>query len=273
MITINIDPILFHIGPLEIRWYGVMVALAVIAIVSISLQEAKRLKIAGEHVYNIAVWAVVGGVIFSRVFHVIDKWSYYSQHPEHIIGFAGVAVYGAVFGAFLAIVVYVWIQKLQVWTLLDIVSPGALVGMAIGRVGCVINGCCYGLPTGGEWGFIYEHSNALAPLGVALHPTQMYHIAWNLAAFGILWMLRRRLHPTGSVFLLYIALYGAGDLTIRFFREGEPFLFGIQQAQLIGIILLVASIAVFAVRVLLYRKMQKMPSPAITDTDSEVKND
>ena len=267
MITINIDPVLFHIGPVEIRWYGVMVALAVIAIVLISLQEAKRLKIAEEHIYNIAVWAVIGGVIFSRVFHVIDKWSYYVQHPEQIIGFAGVAVYGAVFGAILAVIIYVWINRLSFWQMLDVVSPGALVGMAIGRVGCVINGCCYGLPTDGNWGCVYENPNALAPLSIPIYPTQFFHLIWNLAAFGVLWAFRKRLQATGSAFLLYLALYGTGDLVTRLFREGEPFLFGMQQAQLIGIILLVLSVSLLVTRMIRYRKQQVNLQPIAVDTD------
>ena len=269
MITINIDPVLFHIGPVEIRWYGVMVALAVIAIVAISLREAKRLKIAEEHIYNVAVWGVIGGIIGSRVVHVIDKWSYYSQHLDQIVGFAGVAVYGAVIGAVLAVVLYVWIKKLSLWQMLDVVAPGALVGMAIGRIGCVINGCCYGLPTDSDWGCVYENPNALAPIGIPVQPTQEYHIIWNLAAFGILWALRKRLQPAGSAFLLYIALYGAGDLVIRFFREGELFLFGMQQAQLIGIILLVTSMSLLAFRMVRYRKNQSRGTPPVIETRDE----
>jgi prolipoprotein diacylglyceryltransferase len=90
-----------------------------------------------------------------------------------------------------------------------------------------------------------------------MHPTQIYHIIWNLAAFGVLWSLRRKLKPTGSVFLLYLAFYAAGDLIIRFFREGEPFLFGLQQAQLIGIIMLVITVPWLVVRIWLAKRKTK----------------
>ena len=254
MIHIDINPIAFVIGPFEIRWYGIMVVLAVVAIIGITLLEAKRVGIAEDHIYSLGAWAVVGGVIFSRVIHVIDKWDYYIANPRQILAFEGLAVYGAVIGVILAIVIYCLVKKLSIWLIADLVSPGALVGMAIGRVGCVLNGCCFGLTTSLPWAVEYTCPTSYAPLGVPLHPTQLYHIIWNLLAFGVLWALRRRLKPQGSVFLIYLAFYAAGDLLIRFVREGDIFLFGLQQAQLIGIIMLVVTIPLLLVRMWLYRR-------------------
>ena len=250
MININISPIAFSLGAFEIRWYGIMVVLAVIAIIGISLLEAKRVGIAEDHIYSLGAYAVIGGIVFSRVIHVIDKWDYYIAHPMQIFNFEGLAVYGAVIGVVLAIIIYCLAKKLSIWLIADIISPGALVGMAIGRIGCVLNGCCYGLTTSLPWAVEYTCPDSYAPLGVPLHPTQIYHIIWNLIAFAVLWSLRRRLKPRGSVFLLYLAFYAAGDLIIRTFREGEPFLFGLQQAQLIGIIVLVITVPWLIVRML-----------------------
>lgn len=254
MINIDISPIAFSLGPLEIRWYGIMMVLAVIAIVGITLLEAKRAGIAHDHIYSLAVWAVIGGIIFSRIIHVIDKWDYYIANPMQIFNFEGLAVYGAVIGVVLAIIIYCLVKKLSIWLIADLISPGALVGMAIGRIGCVFNGCCYGLTTSLPWAVEYTCPDSYAPLGVPLHPTQIYHIIWNLVAFGILWSLRRRLKPQGSVFLLYLAFYAAGDLVIRLFREGDPYLFGLQQAQLIGIIILVITVPLLVVRMWLAKK-------------------
>jgi phosphatidylglycerol:prolipoprotein diacylglycerol transferase len=254
MINIDICPVAFSLGPFEIRWYGIMVVLAVVAIIAISLLEAKRVGIAEDHIYNLGVWAVIGGVLFSRIIHVIDKWEYYIAHPLQIFTFEGLAVYGAVIGVTLALVLYCLVKKLSIWQVADVISPGALVGMAIGRIGCLFNGCCYGLTTSLPWAMDYTCSSSYAPQGMPLHPTQIYHIIWNLAAFGLLWSLRRRLKPTGSVFLIYLALYAAGDLLIRFFRDGDPFLFGLQQAQLIGIIILVISISWLVIRMWLAKK-------------------
>lgn len=254
MIHIDVCPVALTIGPFELRWYGIMVVLAVVAIIAISLREAKRVGIAEDHIYNLGIWAVISGVLFSRVIHVIDKWDYYIANPTHILNFEGLAVYGAVIGVTLAIVAYCLVKKLPVLQLADVVSPGALVGMAIGRVGCVFNGCCYGLFTAVPWAVEYTCPTSYAPQGVPLHPTQIYHILWNLFAFGVLWLLRRNLKPNGSVFLLYLAFYAAGDLLIRFFRDGEPFLFGFQQAQLIGIIMLVITVPLFVIRTWLTKR-------------------
>jgi phosphatidylglycerol:prolipoprotein diacylglycerol transferase len=265
MITISMNPILFSVGGFEIRWYGLMVVLAILSIIAISLLEAKRVGLPQEHIYNAAVWAIIGGILGSRLIHVIDQWDYYIANPSQILRFEGLAVYGAVIGILAAIIVYSLVKKISIWQLGDIVSPGALVGMAIGRIGCIINGCCYGLPTNFPFAVIYTNPNAYAPLGQPLHFTQLYHLIWNLIAFGIVWSLRRRLKPQGSIVLLYLALYAAGDLIVRFFRYGEPFLFGMQQAQLIGIIVLVITVPWMIVRIVRARAQK----PAGGEPDDE----
>ncbi|HEX76232.1 MAG TPA: prolipoprotein diacylglyceryl transferase [Dehalococcoidia bacterium] len=248
MITIGIDPVAFSLGPFEVRWYGIMVVLAVVAIIIIALLEARRVGISEEHVYSVGLWAILGGIIVSRLVHVIDKWDYYMAHPRHIIGFEGLTVYGAVIGAMLAVLIYAWVKKLSFWRLGDVIAPGAILGQAIGRIGCIINGCCYGLPTSLPWAVVYAHPSSYAPPGVPVHPTQIYHLLWNLAAFAVIWQLRTQLKPQGSLFLTYLALYAIGDLSIRFVRPGEPFLFGIQQAQLIGIAILVVAVPWLVIR-------------------------
>lgn len=248
LIEIGINPVAFGFGPFEVRWYGIMVVLAVVAIIMVTLLEAKRVGISEEHIYSVALWAVVGGVVVSRLVHVIDRWDYYVAHPEQIVRFEGLTVYGAVIGALLAVLIYTWIKKLSFWQLGDVVAPGAILGQAIGRIGCILNGCCYGLPTSVPWAVIYTHPRSYAPLGMPIHPTHIYHLLWNLAAFALIWGLRRRLKPQGTLFLSYLALYAVGDLGIRFVRAGEPFLFGIQQAQLIGIVILVVTVPWLIIR-------------------------
>lgn len=273
MITIGVNPVAFDIGTFEVRWYGIMVVLAAIAIIAISLIEARRRKISDDHVYSLAAWSIVSAIFFARAFHVVDHWSYYMANPGQIVGTEGVAVYGAVFGVVLAIVLYgifskspdditdkvstkqsVWNKVNKIAIYCDMISPGALVGMAIGRVGCLLNGCCYGLPTTSFLSITYTNPASYAPTNVALLPTQIFHMVWNMIAFGVVWSLRKKLKPEGSLFLLYIALYSAGDLLIRTFRVGTPFLFGLQEAQLIGIVALVITIPLLAWRMVQHNK-------------------
>jgi phosphatidylglycerol:prolipoprotein diacylglycerol transferase len=265
MITININPVAFSLGAFEVRWYGIMVALAVVAVIVIALREAKRVGLAEEHVYSFSLWAIIGGIVVSRLLHVIDKWDYYMANPAQIIGFEGLTVYGAVLGALLAVLIYCWVKKISFWLIGDVIAPGAILGQAIGRIGCIMNGCCYGLPTSLPWGVVYTNPGSYCPLGEPFQPTQIYHLFWNLIGFGILWSLRRRLKPQGSLFLLYLALYAAGDLSIRFVRVGEPFLFGLQQAQLLGIVILVVTVPWLIVRMLRARTQA-----VITESSSKV---
>ncbi|MGA7677453.1 MAG: prolipoprotein diacylglyceryl transferase [Dehalococcoidia bacterium] len=269
MITININPVAFSIGAFEVRWYGIMVVLAVVAVIAISLREAKRVGLAEEHIYSVGLWGIIGGIIVSRLFHVIDKWSYYMAHPGQIFGFEGLTVYGAVLGALLAVLIYCWVKKISFWLIGDVIAPGAIVGQAIGRVGCLMNGCCYGLPTSLPWGVVYTNPDSYCQFDGPVQPTQVYHLIWNLIGFGILWSLRRRLKPQGSLFLLYLALYAAGDLSIRFVRVGEPFrsgmFFNMQQAQLIGIIILLVTVPWLIIR--MWRARAQAP---VTGASSKV---
>ena len=269
MITININPVAFSLGAFDVRWYGIMVALAVVAVIVISLLEARRVGLAEEHIYSVGLWAIIGGIIVSRLLHVIDKWNYYMANPAQIIGFEGLTVYGAVLGALLAVLIYCWVKKISFWLIGDVIAPGAILGQAIGRIGCFINGCCYGLPTSLPWGVVYTNPGSYCQFDGPVQPTQIYHLIWNLIGFGILWSLRRQLKPQGSLFLLYLALYAAGDLSIRFARVGEPFrsgmFFNMQQAQLIGIVILVVTVPWLIVRMLRARTQA-----VITESSSKV---
>ncbi len=267
MINININPVAFSLGPIEIRWYGIMIVLAVVAVIIIALREAKRVGLPQDHIYNIGLWAIISGIIVSRLFHVIDQWGYYMAHPEQIIGFAGLAIYGAVVGALLAVLIYCWVKKISFSQVVDILAPGAILGQGIGRIGCLINGCCNGLPSSLPWSVAYSNPNSYCSiLNEPLQPTQIYHLLWDLVGFGIIWSLRRRVKPTGSLFLLYLAIYSAGDLAIRFVRVGEPFrsgfLFNLQEAQLIGIAVLLITVPWLIVRTVRYRAEQQRAARA-----------
>jgi phosphatidylglycerol:prolipoprotein diacylglycerol transferase len=251
MFTINIDPIAFTFATVTIRWYGIMVSLAIVALLALTVRGTDRLGVPRDVFFSFFLWSVVGGLVGARLIHVIDHiandWGYYSIHPEDIIGyifgFAGLALYGAVIGAVLAILIYAKIKKVPYSNLIgvfDCLAIAAPVAQAIGRVGCIINGCCYGIPSSLPWAVIYTHPNsACSLLGKPLHPAQIYFLIWNLIVFAIVWHLQGKLKPQGSLFLLYLSLYSAGDFTIRFLRDNEIVWLGLQQGQLISLTILV----------------------------------
>ena len=249
MITINISPIAFTIRGISIRWYGIMVALAVVTIVLWLLWEVRRgAKLSSDTIITAAVVGVPSGVIFSRLLHIIDRWDFYSQNPGLIIGFEGLTIYGAILGAALGIWIYSRFSHFRFGYFADLVVPGLILAQVLGRVGCTLNGCCYGCETSLPWGIIYTDAESYAPLGIAVQPTQIYEIIYLLIIFAVLFKLRRRFKPEGSLFLIYLSLYSLWRIGIDFLREGTPFLFGLHQAQIIGIIVLAIAVPMLVLR-------------------------
>jgi phosphatidylglycerol---prolipoprotein diacylglyceryl transferase len=261
MLTISIDPIAFTAGPFTVRWYGIMVALAVTAVLAMTLRETKRLGISPDIIYNLFLWGTIGGFIISRLIHVIDQWEYYRATPGDIVGFAGLSLYGAVIGALLAVWVYLRMRKIPFGSLAGVgesIAVGAPLGQAIGRIGCTLNGCCHGRlsPFSSFPGaVIYTPRDTIPPeyWGVPLYPTQIYFFLWNMIVFAVVWHMRGRLKPQGSLFFLYLCLYAAGDFGLRFFRVNSPFFIGLQQGQIISLAILVIAVPWLLIRMRRFR--------------------
>ena len=123
-----------------------------------------------------------------------------------------------------------------------------ILAQAIGRIGCTLNGCCYGLETTLPWGIEYTNPNSFGISAGIVHPTQVYEIIYNLIAFGVLAKLRGKVKPDGNLYLIYLGLYSVWRIGIDFIRDGNPFLFGLHQAQVIGIIVLIIVVPVIIYR-------------------------
>jgi len=260
LITISIDPVAF----LNIRWYGIMIALAILVIVLWLLWRVRRgAKLSNNTILMAALVGIPSGVVASKLLHVIDNIVVaklhpelvvpggvvdYIQHPGLIFSAGGLTAYGAVLGAALGIWIYSRFSDFKFGYFADLVAPAIILAQAIGRVGCTINGCCYGIGTSLPWGVIYTHPNSLAPLGVAIHPTQIYEILYNLLVFAVLIILRGWFKPEGSLFLIYLSLYSLWRVGMDFLRPGTPFLFGLHQAQIIAIVVLLITVPLLALR-------------------------
>jgi len=250
MITLNFSPIAFTIGSLAVRWYGIMVALAVIVLILWMLRAVKKgANLTYDNVLTAALVGIPSGIIISRLLHVIDLWDFYSQNPGQIIGASGLTIYGAVLGAALGVWVYSRISKQSFGYLADVLAPGIILAQAIGRVGCLLNGCCYGTETDIFCAVIYSHPGSFAPVGVPVHPTQIYEIIFNLLLFVLLLRLKDRFKPDGSLFVIYLGLYSIWRFSISFVREGTPFLFGMQQAQVIALVVVLVALYFFAFKI------------------------
>jgi phosphatidylglycerol:prolipoprotein diacylglycerol transferase len=258
MINWGISPIAFTIGTISVRWYGILVALAVLTLIFWALREVRRgADLSYNTVFNAALVGIPSGIVISRLLHVIDLWDYYSQHPGQIIGGSGLTIWGAVLGAALGVWIYSRFSKISFGYLADVIAPGIILAQAVGRVGCTLNGCCYGIECHLPWAIVYTHPESFGPIGVPVHPTQPYEIVYNLIVFFVLLRLRGRLQPIGSLFLVYLTLYSLWRLGIDFIREGTPFLFGLHQAQVISIIVLIITITLMAWRTRWVKRAEK----------------
>lgn len=238
MITISIDPVILQIGHFALRWYGLMMVLGAFALIVITYKEVKRKKQDGEFVISLILWVFIGAILGARVFHIVDNLNYYLAHPSQLITpqLEGLAVFGAITGGLAAAIIYARIKKFPTLKLLDAGAVGIPLAQVIGRVGCLINGDSFGPPTTLPWGLVYTHPNAMAPLGVATHPTPVYEMVWNIMAFTLLWKLRTRVRTDGVIFFLYLGIYSFGRFFISFLRVNNDMLLGLREAQVVSVI-------------------------------------
>lgn len=239
MVVIDVDPVLVHLGPVALSWYGLAVAAALAVGVWLTMREVRRKGLPTEPVGDLVLWVVGGGLVGARLLHVIDRWDLYAVNPFQILAVqnGGLAILGAILGGTLAGSLAAWRQGLPILPLADAAAPGMILGQAIGRFGCLITGDAVGQATNGSWGIVYLNPGAMAPqLGVAYQPVFLYEQLWDLAVFAMLWLLRRRLAVDGQLFALYLGLYAAGKFALTFLRTETVWLWGLQEAQLLSLI-------------------------------------
>ncbi|MCJ7768854.1 MAG: prolipoprotein diacylglyceryl transferase [Dehalococcoidales bacterium] len=261
---INIDTVAFTIGSAAIRWYGLMIALGVFVLVMWTFWQVKKYwpGFPPDRVLALTIVGIPSAIIFARLMHVIDRWDYYSQYPGQIIGGEGLSIYGAILGAVLGTWIYSRFKPFNYGFGADLVAPGIMLAQAIGRVGCLINGCCHGpeAPTSLPWGITYLNPTCAADIKyVPVHPTQLYEIVFLLFLFVVIMLLKGRLKPDGSLFLVYLGGYSLWRFGIGFLRVNEPFLFGLHQAQVIGIIVLIIAVVMLVYRRVRWVKVAKIP--------------
>jgi phosphatidylglycerol:prolipoprotein diacylglycerol transferase len=181
----------------------------------------------------------------ARLFHVVDNWAYYAANPGAILAVqnGGLAILGGILGGLAGGLLYARRKKLPIARLLDAAAPGLILGQAIGRIGCTINGDAVGAPTDLPWGFVYVNPGAMAPsLGEAYQPTQVYEMLWDLGVFAFLWWARKRVRVEGALFLAYLSLYSAGKFAISAFRQEAVWFLGLQEAQVVSLLVLAVTV-------------------------------
>ena len=246
MITITIDPILFAIGQFHLRWYSLILTIALLISVWLAVREAGRKGFNKENVADSLIWIVFAGLIGARLFHVIDHWpDEYALNPIRALYIweGGLAIWGGVIGGIFAAAILARVRRWKFPRLLDSFVPALVLVQAIGRVACIITGDAMGKPTNGPFGFAYISPNAMVPqLGVYYTPTPVYEIVMNLAIFTLLWKLRKKNLPDGILTLIYLSLYSLIRFFVAFTSSYKIIAMGLNQAQIISVLVFAVSI-------------------------------
>ncbi len=241
-------PVLIQVGPIVIRWYGVMIASACIIGIWLAGKEAQRKGIKEDRIFGFSICCIAGAIIGARLYYVaFADAARFWENPFSVFAIwqGGLAIHGGILGGLLSAILYTSIQKLPFWKFADAMAPPLILGQAIGRIGCFLNGDAYGYPTGLPWGVVYSPESPAGQMfpGQPLHPTQLYEMGFDLIIFGVLWKMRRHLKVDGHLFLLYVILYSAIRILVEYFRADKLFYWGsISVAQSIGTIGVVLSI-------------------------------
>lgn len=246
-------PVLFQIGPVAIFTYGLFVALGVVAWMFISKKEAIRLGQDEGPITDLCFYIVLSAMVGARLFYVAVNPGIFLDDPLEIfkIWNGGLVFYGGFIAAALVAMGYLKKRRIPIWQTADVLSPGLAAGHVLGRVGCFFAGCCYGKTCELPWAVTFSDPQSLAPLGMPLHPSQLYEVINNLVIFCVLWLLRRRKTFEGQVFWIYLLMYGITRTVLEIFRGDPRGLFfdgNLSVSQIIGIALAVFAMVMLRVK-------------------------
>jgi phosphatidylglycerol:prolipoprotein diacylglycerol transferase len=246
-------PVLFRVGSLEVHSYGVMLMLAFIAGILLSRRQARRAGLSPDMPVDLGVWILIASIVLARLVYVALNWPDYAGHPATIAKVwqeGGLSFYGGLLGGVLAAAAYAWRTRLSAWTVTDVMTPGLALGYAIARVGCFLNGCCYGGPTSLPWAVSFPLLPEAKITTEPSHPTQLYSSLGSLIILGILLRLQPRLKARGQLFAVYVMLYAVLRSIVEVFRRGysaQTLFDSVTQAQAASAVLFVAAVVAFVV--------------------------
>ncbi len=248
-------PVLFHIGPLAVYSYGMMMALGFLAADYVITLECRRRGITTEYASSLVVWAAVIGIASSRILDIINNFPTYWADPKSmILSGSGFVWYGGLFGGIFATWLVSRYYKIPFLRTTDMSAPALAIGQAIGRIGCQLSGDGdWGLPSKLPWAMSYPNAivgwNSQTVLtldahgqlvsgffpGVRVHPAPIYETLLYIGVFIVLWRMRDRGWADGRLFYLYLILAGAARFLVEFVRINPRIFMGLSEAQLIGI--------------------------------------
>jgi len=269
-IIIDLDPNIARIGPLLITWHGVFSVLGILAAARLGFwllgKDVPDLKGTGDGL----AWMVVVGLVGARALYVWENFRIFAG-GQFLRMFAltegGISQWGGLFGAMVGAYIWSWRSKFSYWKIIDAGGPAAMIGLAVGRIGDIINGEHHGSPTNLPWGVEYVNPSTLGEPGKVVHPEVAYEMVLCLAILAVLMPFQQRLKarlPDGVVGLLYFAVYAAGRFFLSYLRLDPAVFLGLRQAQLASALMVV--LAIILTPILLRRASRAAePAPATPD--------
>ena len=249
------NPILFDLGFIKIYWYSIMILLGVLFAYIFIMAEAKRFGINKDFMFNLIFYIIIFSVIGARLYYVLFNLPYYTSHPVEIfkVWEGGLAIHGGIILGLIWIIIYTKKYKVSTFRILDIIVVGLLLGQAIGRWGNFFNGEAHGAIT------TLNHLQSLhipefiikgmQINGVYYQPTFLYESLWCLFGFILILIIRRlRYIKVGQITSFYLVWYGIGRFIIESMRTDSLMFFGLKQAQIISVFMVVIGIIIFVVK-------------------------
>ena len=251
-----LNPIAFNLGGIQVHWYGIIIASAVVLATILAVQEAKRRRIDPDSIYDLILWALPVAIITARMYYVIFEWGYYQNHVDEIVRVwdGGIAIYGALIGAGIVVYLFCRANWIPVWLMLDIIAPVLIMAQGIGRWGNFMNQEAFGRITS----LTFLHSLHLPHFiiqqmlidGAYRQPTFLYESLWDILGFIVLMSLRHKKHlfKQGEVFLSYVIWYAFGRFFVEGMRTDSLMLLGIRVSQWLSVILFIGAIGILVFR-------------------------
>ncbi|HMD33386.1 MAG TPA: prolipoprotein diacylglyceryl transferase [Vicinamibacterales bacterium] len=259
-------PRLFELGPITVYTYGVLLAAAYLFGLQLAMRRAKARGLDHNRVLDLGIFIIISALIGAKLLLLVTDWRTFRADPKELLTLArsGGVFYG---GLILAVSVALWYIRrngLPLWTTCDVFAPGIALGHVVGRFGCLFAGCCFGKPTTLPWGITFTDpfaaQNVGTPLGVPLHPTQLYEAGAEFLILIVLLATERRGKPfAGRTFWLYMLLYAVSRFVIEFFRGDDRGAVGpLSTSQFISVVL-----APLAIAMLVYLSRAITPEPKL----------
>ncbi len=245
----KINPVAFKLFGLEVRWYGILIAIGAFLAINVAEKMGKRYNYK-DGLYNLfssdlGIFVILLGVIGARLYYVIFQWDYYRENPGEILAIrnGGLAIYGGILAGLLATYIFSRIKKIKFMTILDCLAPAVPLAQAIGRWGNFINGEAHGGPTDLPWGIMVD--------GIKVHPTFLYESLLDFFIFILLYFfVSKRQKFEGQLFTLYLIIYGCGRFFIEAMRTDSLYFGPFRVSQLLSLILVVIGLIIYFYNIL-----------------------